>query len=276
MPIEFHKMHGAGNDFVLVDARTRPFSLNATDAARIADRHRGIGCDQILILRASDRDGCQLRYEIRNADGSPAAQCGNGARCVALYLERSGTDLRQPLQVESPAGPVVLARCADGEYEVTMGVPEFEAGRIPLRLPEDGQHYRLDSPWGPLKLGAASMGNPHALLLVDDIDSDTIPDIGRYIGRHQAFPEGCNVGFARLEGPSRIRLRVIERGTGETLACGSGACAAMAILRRWGRVDDRLEVALPGGRLVIKWRGGDEPLIMKGPATHVFRGTMDE
>jgi diaminopimelate epimerase len=276
MPIEFHKMHGAGNDFVLIDARTRPFSLDPARAARIADRHRGIGCDQILILRASDRDGCPVRYEIWNADGSPAAQCGNGARCVALYLERSGADLQQPLQVESPAGPVVLAPCTDGEYEVTMGVPEFEAERIPLRLPEDGEHYRLDSPWGPLKLGAASMGNPHALLLVEDIVSDTIPDIGRYIGGHEAFPEGCNVGFAQLEGPSRIRLRVIERGAGETLACGSGACAAMAILRRWGRVDDRLEVALPGGRLVIKWPGGDEPLIMKGPATYVFRGTMDE
>lgn len=276
MPIEFHKMHGAGNDFVLVDARTRPFSLDPAGAARIADRHCGVGCDQILILRTSARDGCLLRYEIWNADGSPAAQCGNGARCVALYLERSGADLQQPLQVESPAGPVELVRCRDGEYEVTMGVPEFAAERIPLRLPGDGRHYRLDSPWGPLEFGAASMGNPHALLLVDDIESGAIPDIGRYIDGHEAFPDGCNVGFARLESPSRVRLRVIERGTGETLACGSGACAAMAILRRWGRVDDRLEVALPGGRLVIKWRGGVEPLVMKGPARYVFRGTMDE
>jgi diaminopimelate epimerase len=168
MPIEFHKMHGAGNDFVLVDARTGPFSLDPAGAARIADRHCGVGCDQILILRPSARDGCLLRYEIWNADGSPAAQCGNGARCVALYLERSGADLQQPLQVESPAGPVELVRCRDGEYEVTMGVPEFAAERIPLRLPGDGRHYRLDSPWGPLEFGAASMGNPHALLLVDE------------------------------------------------------------------------------------------------------------
>ena len=276
MPLEFHKMHGAGNDFVLIDARGRPLDLNPARAARIADRHRGIGCDQILVLRASDRAECLLRYEIWNADGSPAAQCGNGARCVALYLERSGAAMTKPVTVESPAGPVSLRRCSDGEYEVSMGVPEFRAERIPLRLPGEDGRYRLDSPWGLLELRAASMGNPHALLLVEDLEADTIPEIGRYVGRHEAFPEGCNVGFAQLEGPGRIRLRVIERGVGETLACGSGACAAMAILRRSGRVADTLEVVLPGGRLVIKWRGGDEPLIMKGPATHVFRGTMDE
>ena len=274
--LEFHKMHGAGNDFVLIDARSRPFSPDPGRAARIADRHRGVGCDQILVLRSSDRPGCLLRYEIWNADGSPASQCGNGARCVALYLERTGTYLDRPVTVESPAGPISLARCADGEYEVSMGVPDFRADRIPLVLPDEDGRYRLETPWGTVELGAVSMGNPHALMVVDDIGAATIPEIGRYIGTHEAFPEGCNVGFAQLDGPDRIRLRVIERGAGETLACGSGACAAMAILRRSGRVADALEVALPGGRLVIKWRGGDEPLTMKGPATYVFRGTMDE
>ena len=275
-PLEFHKMHGAGNDFVLVDARSEPFSPDPDRAARIADRHRGVGCDQLLVLRPSDRAECVLRYEIWNADGSPAAQCGNGARCVALYLERTGTPLDSPVTVESPAGPVTLARCADGEYEVSMGVPEFRADRIPLQLPGADGRYRLDTPWGTVQLGAASMGNPHALVIVDDIAAATIPEMGRYIGSHEAFPEGCNVGFAQFDGPDRIRLRVIERGAGETLACGSGACAAMAILRRSDRVADTLEVELPGGRLVIKWRGGDEPLTMKGPATYVFRGTMDE
>ena len=274
--LEFHKMHGAGNDFVLVDARSETFSPDPGRAARIADRHRGVGCDQLLVLRSSDRSECLLRYEIWNADGSPAAQCGNGARCVALYLERTGIRLDSPVTVESPAGPVTLARCVDGEYEVSMGVPEFRAERVPLHLPGADGRYRLDTPWGTVELGAASMGNPHALVIVDDIAAANIPEIGRYIGSHEAFPEGCNVGFAQFDGPGRIRLRVIERGAGETLACGSGACAAMAILRRSGRVADTLEVALPGGRLVIKWRGGDEPLIMKGPATHVFRGTMDE
>lgn len=269
-------MHGAGNDFVLVDARHQALDIGADQAARIADRHRGVGCDQLLVLRATDRAGCLLRYEIWNADGTPAAQCGNGARCVALYLERSGISLQEPQRVESPAGPVELVRCDDGEFEVAMGVPEFRAERIPVRLPPTGIGYRLESPWGRLEIGAASMGNPHALLVVDDLQQATIPEIGRFIGRHEAFPEGCNVGFARLESASRIRLRVIERGAGETLACGSGACAAMAILRRAGMVDDALEVDLPGGRLVIKWRGGDAPLTMKGPAAHVFRGTMDE
>ena len=275
-PLEFHKMHGAGNDFVLVDARSRHVMLDPARAMRIADRHRGVGCDQILVLRPSQRDECLLRYEIWNADGSPAAQCGNGARCVALYLERSGAGMAWPVTAESPAGPVTLTRCEDGEYEVSMGVPEFRADRIPLRLPGADGRYRLDTPWGTMELGAASMGNPHVLVIVDDIGAATIPEVGHYISSHDAFPEGCNVGFAQLEGPSRIRLRVIERGTGETLACGSGACAAMAILRRSGRVADTLEVTLPGGRLVIKWRGGDEPLTMKGPATYVFRGTMDE
>jgi diaminopimelate epimerase len=276
MGLEFHKMHGAGNDFVLIDARSQALDIDAEQATRIADRRLGIGCDQILVLRATDRSSCLLRYEIWNADGTPAGQCGNGARCVALYLERSGIPLRDPQQVESPAGPVELVRCEDGEFEVTMGVPEFRAEHIPVRLPPAGDRFRLDSPWGPLELGAASMGNPHALLVVDDLDYNAIPEIGRFIDRHDAFPEGCNVGFARLDGTSRIRLRVIERGAGETLACGSGACAAMAILRRSGKVGDSVQVALPGGRLVIKWRGGDEPLTMKGPAAHVFRGTMDE
>ena len=269
-------MHGAGNDFVLIDARDRQFTLAAGDAARIADRHRGIGCDQILVLRESSGTDCLLRYEIWNADGSAAAQCGNGARCVGLYLDLNGECGPGPVVLESPSGPVSLSRCADGEFEVTMGVPDFTATTVSPRLSTRAGLYQLESPWGMLELGTVSMGNPHALLMVADIEDQRIPAMGAFISTHQAFPEGCNAGFAQLESRARIRLRVVERGAGETLACGSGACAAVAILRRSGRVAEAVSVRLPGGQLVIKWRGEQEPLTMKGPAEHVFRGTMND
>jgi len=276
MALLFHKMHGAGNDFVLIDARGSRFALDARMAERIADRHLGVGCDQILVLRESADPGCLLRYEIRNADGSEAAQCGNGARCVGLYLELNGETGDDSFSVESPSGPVTLTRCDDGEYEVAMGVPDFDAASVSPQLPVRDGRYRLDSQWGALEFGTVSMGNPHALLMVDDIDTPAIPEMGAFVSTHRAFPEGCNAGFAQWISPQQIRLRVVERGAGETLACGSGACAAMAILRRSGRVGDTLDVHLPGGKLVIKWRGNNEPLTMKGPATHVFRGTMNE
>jgi diaminopimelate epimerase len=276
MALEFHKMHGAGNDFVLIDARGRHFSLDAQRAAQLADRHRGIGCDQILVLREPASDDCLARYEIWNSDGSPAAQCGNGARCVALFLELSREAATARFSVESPSGTVGMTRCEDGEYELEMGLPDFAPAGIPLTLESGDGWYRLDSPWGRLEFGSVSLGNPHALMLVEDIDLPEIPAIGAFLGSHEVFPDGCNIGFAQLESRDRIRLRVVERGAGETLACGSGACAAMAILRRAGQVDSLLNVFLPGGHLVIKWPESDRPLTMKGPASHVFKGTMNE
>jgi diaminopimelate epimerase len=227
MPIEFHKMHGAGNDFVLFDARGRDLSLTPAFAARIADRHRGIGCDQILVLREPANSAHRARYEIWNSDGSEAAQCGNGARCIGLYLEMTGATSPAAFQVESPAGVVTMKRCPDGEYEITMGLPSFKAADIPVKLEPDDGLYHLDSPWGELEFRVASMS-------------------------------------------------LIERGAGETLACGSGACAAVAILKCAGKVGDVVDVFLPGGHLVIKWHGNNEPLLMKGPAIHVFRGTLNE
>jgi len=276
MAIEFHKMHGAGNDFVLIDAREQSFNLDPDQAVTIADRHLGIGCDQILVLRGAIKASHLLRYEIWNSDGSPATQCGNGARCVGLHLELNGETGSDPFTVESPSGIVTMKRCDDGEYELGMGVPEFAASDIPIELKSKDGLYQLDSPWGRLEFGAASMGNPHVLLVVDDINDADIPAIGAFISTHAVFPDGCNVGLAQLDGMDQIRLRVVERGAGETLACGSGACAAMAILRRTGRAGDVMKVLLPGGRLVIKWRGDSGPLSMKGPAVHVFKGIMNE
>ncbi len=276
MPIAFHKMHGAGNDFVLVDARTQAFEASPELARRIGDRHFGIGCDQIMVLRQPRSDEHLVRYEIWNPDGSRAGQCGNGARCVALYLELNGEYPGRPYTAESPNGVVGVRRCRDGEYELDMGAPDFDPARVPLTLePRDGR-YRLDSPWGPLELGAVSMGNPHALVEVEQIGDERIPAIGAWLDAHEVFPDRVNAGFVQVLDRGRIRLRVVERGPGETLACGSGACAAVAILARWGRVDERVEVLLPGGRLVIQWLGTEGPVLMKGPAQHVFRGKMDE
>lgn len=274
--MEFHKMHGAGNDFVLIDARHQAFEIGPESAARIANRRLGIGCDQILVLRKANQPGSLLRYEIWNSDGSPAGQCGNGARCVGLFIELENEYPGAPFQVESPTGVVTMRRCNDGEYELAMGVPEFAPERVPLTLePTDGL-FSLESPGGPIEFGAASMGNPHALVLVGNINQADISEAGAWLSTHSAFPEGVNAGFAELVDARTIRLRVVERGAGETLACGSGACAAVAILRRQGLVEDRVEVFLPGGRLVIKWPGHNETLLMKGPAKHVFRGTMNE
>lgn len=271
--LRFHKMHGAGNDFVLLDLRGQPCDVDARNARALADRRLGVGCDQILILHPPAQPGSLVRYEIRNADGGVAGQCGNGARCIALYLAMQGELGSDPATLDSPSGPVHVARCADGEFEVEMGEPAFGAAQVPLRLEAERSRYRLDSPWGELRFGAVSMGNPHALVVVEDIDAAPVETVGAWLSRHEAFPEGCNAGFVEIRDRDNLRLRVFERGAGETAACGSGACAAVAVLRHDRLVDDTVTVSLPGGRLVIKWRGHGR-IRMKGPATHVFSGTM--
>ncbi len=275
MPVIFHKMHGAGNDFVLFDLRHQEFSLDSRRAGMIADRRLGIGCDQILVLHRARDEGNAARYEIWNSDGSPAGQCGNGARCIGLYLRRNGDIGDEDFELESPSGKIRLRSCPDGEFEVDMGVPQFEPSSVPTTLSPRDDVYQLDSPWGVLELGAASMGNPHALLIIKDINDSAVSEQGAWISTHPAFPEGCNAGFARLENRANIRLRVYERGAGETLACGSGACAAVAILRRSGKVDDVVNVLLPGGQLVIKWPEGRQQLTMKGPAEYIFKGKLN-
>ena len=269
-------MHGAGNDFVLIDLRSETFHPDPDAARALADRHRGVGCDQILLLHAPSDPAHLLRYTIWNADGTPAGQCGNGARCVALYIARNGEYPGRTYALESPAGIVTVQHCDDGEFELDMGTPDFRPERVPIALTGDHGRYRLDSPWGPLEFSAAWLGNPHALLIRESLADADIPAIGAWLGRHAAFPDGVNAGFAALRNRGAIDLRVVERGAGETLACGSGACAAVAMLRRLDRVDERVEVFLPGGRLVIQWPGNTAPLLMKGPAQHVFRGTMNE
>jgi len=274
-------MHGAGNDFVLIDLREQTVDLTTDSARALADRRLGIGCDQLLLLHPTRNQDCVTRYSIRNADGSPAGQCGNGARCIGLYLFLQGEVGHQPFAVESPAGIIQIRRCRDGEFEVDMGKARFESASVPIAIePEDGV-YRLDSPWGNLPFRAASMGNPHALLQVEDVTHAPLSEWGDYLSHHTIFPEGCNIGFAEIISRKSIKLRVYERGAGETLACGSGACAAVAMLNQAGMVAEKVEVFLPGGLLVIKLResGGAQDgtleVLMKGPATHVFKGIIN-
>ena len=272
---EFHKMHGAGNDFVLLDLRGQTVPVDAALATRLADRRLGVGCDQVLVLRHPENAGRAARYEILNADGSSAGQCGNGARCIALYLDLMHENPSGSLVLESPSGDVAVERCADGEYQVDLGRPAFEPENVPINSTPYNGKYHLETPWGAVSFAAASMGNPHALLEVENIAQAPLETLGYHLGQHEVFPRGCNVGFVEIVDRGTLHLRVCERGTGETQACGSGACAAVAMLRRDDRVNDTVNVFLPGGHLVIKWPGTGFPVTMKGPAVYVFRGTVD-
>ncbi|RNF82929.1 diaminopimelate epimerase [Lysobacter psychrotolerans] len=278
-PMTFSKMHGAGNDFVVLDLRGGVAPPDAALCRALADRHLGVGCDQILTIEAPRSHGAVASYRIWNADGSSSQQCGNGARCVAAWLVRDGAAVEGASDdgafvLDSPVGAHAVTRLADGRYEVAMGVPEFVPGRIPLHGFDTAQpDYTLDLDGiGPVAFGAVSMGNPHALVLVDDVDSADVVGLGARLQSHAAFPQSVNVGFAQIQSRGRIRLRVYERGVGETLACGSGACAAAAVLIRRGLVDRAVAVALPGGELRISWPSDDAQVAMAGPAAFVFEG----
>ena len=277
MSLPYLKMQGAGNQILVVDQRAdnQP-PPDPETIRRLGRAGTGPGFDQLMWVGPASNPAMDASYRVFNADGSEVEQCGNGARCVALYLELNGEYPGRPYTVEAPNGIVGMRRSRAGEYELDMGAPDFEPAAVPIVCAGDAGRYQLDSPWGPLELGAVSMGNPHSLMQVDDIGDERIPAIGAWLDAHEAFPDRVNAGFAQVLDRQRIRLRVVERGPGETLACGSGACAAVAILARWGLVGDSVDVFLPGGRLVIQWPGAEGPVLMKGPAQHVFRGKMDE
>jgi diaminopimelate epimerase len=271
--LRFSKMHGAGNDFVVLDLRDGAPPPDAALCRALGDRHTGVGCDQILTIEAPRSAGAVAAYGIWNADGSAARQCGNGARCVAAWLVRDGSAPASGFQVDSPTGLHAVDALEDGRYRIAMGVPGFAPSAIPLLGFDAAQdRYTLVVDGVALDVGAASMGNPHALLVVEQVDAAPVAALGAALQRHPAFPDSVNVGFAQIEGRDRIRLRVYERGVGETLACGSGACAAAAILMRRGVVDRRVVVVLPGGELTIEWPRDDAPVTMAGPAAFVFEG----
>ena len=275
MPVIFHKMHGLGNDFVLLDLRQQNFDINGTIARQLSNRHTGIGCDQILILRNAPGAQHLAAFEIWNADGSRAEQCGNGVRCLGQYLHLNGEAPDDTFELSGPAGVIRIRCLGNAMVQVDMGKPEFDPARVPVSLdPVDGW-YQLEIDQQHYKLGAASMGNPHCLMLVDDLNTTDIAGLGAAISSNAAFPEGCNAGFAEVLNRQNIHLRVFERGAAETRACGSGACSAMSILRRAGLVDKTVNVTQQGGDLTITWTGGDSSVIMTGPAAYVFKGIFE-
>ncbi|MDR0184151.1 diaminopimelate epimerase [Lysobacter arvi] len=276
MALRFTKMHGAGNDFVVLDLRGDVAEPDAALCRALADRHTGVGCDQILTVEHAS-DGVAARYRIWNADGSSSQQCGNGARCIAAWIVRDaqqrGAPLGDEFVLDSPVGAHAVTRLDGGRFRIQMGLPRFAPTSIPLHGFEGAQdEYVLYHNDALFTFGAVSMGNPHAVIEVDDIDQAPVETVAPMLQAHPAFPESVNVGFAQVESRDRIRLRVYERGVGETLACGSGACAAAAVLMRRGRVDRDVTVALPGGELRIEWPADDAPLTMSGPTAFVFEG----
>lgn len=270
VPLRFSKMHGAGNDFVIIDRRKADVRLAPERVARMADRHRGIGFDQLITIEAPRSAGALAAYSILNADGSPAAQCGNGARCVAAWLLRDGAVAEGGLVLDSPAGRIVARTDAHG-IVIDMGVPDFSPRAIGLAR-EQADPYRFALDGGIIEAGAVSMGNPHLVIPVPDVAQADVARIGTALQRDAALSDSCNVGFAQILARDCIRLRVFERGVGETLACGSGACAAVAVLARRGLLDEEVAVQLPGGTLHLRWAGEGTPIHMAGPAEFVFEG----
>ncbi|MBK6333812.1 MAG: diaminopimelate epimerase [Thermomonas sp.] len=276
LAMRFTKMHGAGNDFVVLDLRDGRPAPDPALCARIADRHLGVGCDQLLTVEAPRSADAVAGYRIWNADGSAAGQCGNGARCIAAWLVRDGTaPATAGFAIDSPSATHAVARDADAGFVIDMGTPRFAPQAVPLLgwdAAEDAYALAVDG--GTVRFGAVSMGNPHAVIEVAEVAHAPVAAIGAALQRAPAFPQSVNAGFAEVVARDRIRLRVFERGVGETLACGSGACAAVAVLVRGGRIDADREVAveLPGGTLRIRYDRAAERIHMGGPTAFVFEG----
>jgi diaminopimelate epimerase len=262
MKLPFTKMHGAGNDFVVIDRTKEPFSLSRAQLQRIADRHLGVGCDQILVVEPGGR-GSDFRYRIFNADGGEVEQCGNGARCFMKFVHGKGLSAKRELRVDTLGGAIVPRLEADGEVSVDMGPPTppaFESLNV------DGE---------TVDLAVLSMGNPHAVQVVADVASAPVATQGPKLERHPRFPNRVNAGYMQVRERRRIALRVWERGAGETLSCGTGACAAAVSGIVRGLLDSPVRVETRGGTLTISWAGGDNPVWMKGPAETVYEGTLD-
>ncbi len=275
MPIKFTKMHGLGNDFVIIDGVRQPIVLTPEQARYIADRRHGVGCDQILLVEKPTSRDVDFRYRIFNADGGEVEQCGNGARCFARYVFEEGLTTKTRIQVETASGRMELVLLDDGQVRVNMGVPRLLPEEIPFDAPAQVVHYVLNINSESVEIGAVSMGNPHAVLTVADVATAPVATLGPLIERHVRFPKRVNVGFMQIVARDHIRLRVYERGAGETAACGSGACAAVVVGQIQGDLDTEVRVSLTGGDLVISWAGIGQPLYMTGPATRVFEGQIE-
>lgn len=267
-------MHGLGNDFVMINAITQSISLSAEQIRFIADRHLGIGCDQLLLVEKSDVENADFRYRIFNADGAEVEQCGNGARCFAHFVQQENLTSKTEIPVITNTGRIVLKTEEKGLVTVDMGPPILTPQRIPFITPQQQSSYHLDIKEQTLTFGVISMGNPHAVTIVDDITNVSVEDIGTLVQQSKQFPKSVNVGFMQVVDKKNIKLRVFERGVGETQACGTGACAAAVAGRLQGLLDEKVAVKLLGGSLSIHWAGDQNPVMMTGSTCTVFKGTL--
>ncbi len=274
MLISFTKMHGLGNDFIVIDAIHQALALTPDQVRFLANRRLGIGCDQVLLVETSPSPDTDFRYRIYNADGNEVEQCGNGARCFARFVRDKGLTDKDEISVLTAGGRIVLKVQPDGQVTVDMGAPRLVPQDIPFEAEQPSTSYTLELEGSHVEIGAVSIGNPHAVLRVDNVQTAPVAQLGPAIESHPRFPNHVNVGFMEIVAPDTIRLRVYERGTGETLACGTGACAAVVTGRIQGFLEDTVQVDLPGGRLVISWPGDAQPVMMTGPAETVFEGTI--
>ncbi len=275
--LAFSKMHGIGNDFIVLDRRaSNGADLEAAWIRRLADRHTGIGCDQLLSIEMASTPGAAFAYGIWNQDGSPARQCGNGVRCVVAWLARAGLIGPGALRLQSPSGLVDCELLDSGWVRVAMAVPDFNPAALPFIAEAEASSYPLRVEGEDIDITVVSIGNPHAVVRVDAVARAPVQRLGALIEAHPRFPERVNVGFVEIVSPEQLFLRVFERGVGETLACGTGACAAAVVGMRLGVLDRRAWVRLPGGELLIEWPAPDQPVWMSGPAAFVFEGEFHE
>lgn len=274
MKLKFTKMQGLGNDFIVIDGINQSPSLDSEQLQLLADRHFGVGCDQILLIETAKGDA-DFRYRIFNADGGEVEQCGNGARCFVRYVHDRGMTEKREIRVETLGGLIIPRLEANGEITVNMGTPKFEPQEIPFIAGKHAPTYPLDIDHRQVEISAVSMGNPHAIQLVADVNRAPVLTEGMLIERHPRFPQRVNAGYMQVMDRSHIRLRVYERGAGETLACGTGACAAVVTGINLGLLESMVKVSFRGGDLIVRWEGGAEPVWMTGPAVTVFDGEID-
>ncbi|MFN4342478.1 MAG: diaminopimelate epimerase [Azonexus sp.] len=275
MKLKFSKMHGLGNDFVVLDGVRQQVSLSPEQLVYLADRHFGVGCDQILLVEKPTRPGVDFRYRIFNADGGEVEQCGNGARCFVRFVHEQGLTDKRQIRVETLKGIIEPRLEADGNVTVDMGEPRFLPAEIPFLADDDVIIHLLDVADETLETTVVSMGNPHAVQVVDDVETHPVGEHGPLIERHPRFPKRVNAGFMQIIDRHAIKLRVYERGSGETLACGTGACAAAVAGIRRGLLDSPVRVMTRGGDLNIAWGGPGRPVLMTGPAVTVFTGEIE-
>ena len=275
MKLKFAKMHGLGNDFMVIDAINQDFSARAALIRRWADRYDGIGFDQMLVVENPQSDQAAFKYSIYNADGGEVAQCGNGARCFARFVREQGLTDLDVIAVETNTGLLQLEAIDATHYRVNMGTPQFEPGAIPLRAETRQELYKTDFEGTEISFSAVAIGNPHMVIPVVDVDGADVETLGPYFETHMMFPERANIGFMQIIDRTNFRLRVFERGVGETLACGTGACAAAVAGQRLDLLDEEVAVRLPGGQLVVSWHGGTGAVWLTGNAELIGEGTIE-